>query len=974
MIPGVGGEPESESVTRATRADVSSPTIESGDAGSYELPMLPAGTLVGRYVVEERIGAGGMGVVFRARDPALDRVVALKCLRPEYVALHGESRLVREARGMAQLSHPNVVAVYGVEHQHGSLMLAMEHVHGKTLREWLGVPRPWPEIVGKLLDAGRGLAAAHAAGLVHRDFKPSNVLVGDDDRVRVMDFGLVRVERGRDTSVRSLDMGQAQDSGVLAVDELSDDGERTQAGILMGTVAYMALEQLEGHDADARSDQFAFCVSLWEALCGERPFGSDPKQSRKAKRLGPPAWPTKVVVPVALIALVRRGMAPRPEDRWPSMAVLLGRLERLGPKRRRASGARWLLGSTIVVAGGLGLGVWQAPERSTCTGAQERLDAVWDARQAEALRDNLGAAGAVHLEETWPRVQHRLDDYAARWVAAHTEACEATTVRGEVEPVVLDQRMACLDRDRVELRAMVQLLAAPGAETAERAVALVASLPSPDHCIDAPATHGELPPPSDPAVAAEVAALRDALTEVKALQLARAYDEALAELEPLVERARASGYGPIEAVALFRRGKLHEARGEYAVAEADLLRAHALGVEHGYAKVVQQAASQLAFVVGHRQARPEEGLRWANAAVAEAGRLGLGGVLEADALESLAVVLHMQGRYDEAVAEQRRALELLQEAADSGTDRVDELEIASFIDALGNMVSEQGKSGEAIELHRRALAIRERELGPSHLDVAASLNNLGSAMMGQGREAEAIPHLRRTLEIRERVLGPDDRALVSVLVNLGAALEEGERPQDAEPVLLRALALAKAGFGEDHPYVGSALINLGGLYEHLGDREGARLHYRRCLDTWERTLGSEHPKLAIVLASLGDLALAEGGIDQAAQRHERALSIREAALGHAHPLVARSRVDVGRVRLAQGQAELALSDGRLALATLEELADAEPEIAGDAHALVGRALLALNQRDEGRRELELASRLHPALAEELSRELEAPSP
>ena len=904
-------EPEPE--TRETRLSAMSPTLETGVPLHDALPDIPAGTLVGRYVVEERIGVGGMGVVFRARDPALDRVVALKCLRPEFVAQYGEGRLVREARGMAQLAHPNVVAVYGVELFQGGLALAMEHVGGCTLREWLGRARAWPEIVGRMLEAGRGLAAAHAAGLVHRDFKPSNVLVGDDGRVRVMDFGLVRGGRSRDTSLPGLEvwvsMGSDPDalveaasgSGILAMSEISSEEDRTEAGMVMGTVAYMAPEQLDGRDADARGDQYAFCVSLWEALCGDRPFGNHREQSLRAKRLGPPPWPSKVVVPKGLVEIVRRGLTPRPQDRWPSMAALLAQLERFGPSRRRATGMRWMAGAAVVAAGGLGLGLVHAPEPATCTGARERVAEAWDASRAAAVQQGLAAAGAVHREETWPRVRERLDAYAERWIVAHTEACEATTVRSEVGPAVLDQRMACLDRARVELRAVVELLADPRAEVADRAVALVTSLPSPAHCIAGPAAHGDLPLPSDPAVAAEVDALRDGLTEVKALALARRLDEALAKVEPLVERARHSGHGAILGAALFRRARLHEARGDAAAAEADLLRAHALGVEHHYPKLVQQSASQLAFVVGHDQARHEEGLRWANAALAEARRIGPGGSLEADALEALAIVLHGQGRYDEAVAEQRRSLELLEHATTAGTEDVDALELAGAMDALGNMLQSQGKPEDAVALHQRALELRERELGPSHLDVAQSLNNLGSALMGQEREAEAVPYLLRTLELREKALGPDDKALVSVLVNLGGALQESERPRDAEPYLQRALALAIAGFGEDHPYVGSALVNLGGLHAALGERGPAREHFRRALDTWERTLGPEHPKVALALASLGDLALDEGLLEEAAQQHARALAIREATLGDAHPLVARSRADVERVRLARAQ-------------------------------------------------------------------------
>ncbi len=972
-------EPESE--TRATRVSGSLPTLESSAPGGSEPPSLPPGTLVGRYVIEERIGAGGMGVVFRARDPALDRVVALKCLRPEFVAMHGERRLVREARGMAQLSHPNVVAVFGVERQLGGIVLAMEHVQGTTLREWLAAAaRPWPEVVAYMREAGQGLAAAHAAGLVHRDFKPANVLVGDDGRVRVMDFGLVRADRGRESSLHGDDSlasqrfegtARASSSDVLAIDpSWAGEDDRTQAGLVMGTPSYMAPEQLCGEEADARCDQFAFCVSLWEALCGRRPYSNDPEQGTREKLLGPPAWPSKVVVPHRLVELVRRGLAPEPAARWPSMDALLAALEREEPRRARLALVRWAAGAAVVTGGVVGLGLWASPERSTaCTGAQERLVDVWDTTRSEAVRSRLEAAGAVALEETWPRVQERLDAYATSWAATHVEACEATTVRAEVGPEVLDERMACLERARVELRSLVRLLADPRAELESRAVTLVAKLPPPARCLEAPAADDELPQPDDPALAAEAAALREALTEVKALQLARAHDEALAKVAPLIERARAAGLPALEGVALFRRAMVEQARGEHARAEADLLEAHALALDGAYPRLVQQAASQLAFLIGHRLARPEEGLRWANAGVAEAQRAAPGSVLEADARSSLAVVLHMQGRYDEAVTEQRRALELWRHAAEID-DHAGELDVASATEALGNLVMEQGKAEEAIELHERALAIRERALGPTHLDVASSLNNLGSALMAGDRLDDAVAPLQRALAIRERVLGPDDPILVSVLVNLGGLLSDRERPREAEPYLQRALTIARARLGEDHPYVGSALVNLGGVYRALGDRPAARRAFDRCLATWERTLGPEHPKVALALASLAELDRDEGRLDQAEPRYERSLAIRRAALGNDHPLVARSRVELGRLRLAQQRPADALAEGQAALDVLAQRQAPEPLLAADASALVGRALLALDRRDEARRALDEATRLRPALAEELRAELE----
>src|SRR4051794_3934114 len=243
---------------------------------------LPRGSAVGRYVVLERIGSGGMGVVYAAYDPELDRKVALKLLRPDRAGAAGEAafRVPREAHAVTPLSDPHVVAVYDAGTFGDQVFVAMELMEGRTLRQWLGEgKRGWREIVDVFVAAGRGLAAAHAAGLVHRDFKPDNVLLGTDGRVKVADFGLARpvgvVEKEGSPS------SPGSGSGGLLASPLTEWGQ------VMGTPAYMAPEQLRGGAADARSDQFSFCVALWEALYGRKPFaGQGLRELLDAERRG----------------------------------------------------------------------------------------------------------------------------------------------------------------------------------------------------------------------------------------------------------------------------------------------------------------------------------------------------------------------------------------------------------------------------------------------------------------------------------------------------------------------------------------------------------------------------------------------------------------------------------------------------------------------------------------------------------------
>ncbi|HET9623395.1 MAG TPA: protein kinase [Kofleriaceae bacterium] len=313
-----------------------------------ELPRraLSVGDRVSRYLVLSSIGAGGMGVVFAAYDPQLDRKIALKLLRDGLAVPNKDARarLRREAQAIAQLSHPNVVSVYDVgTTDDDELYIAMEFVEGDTLTSWLrAYPRTWREIIDVFRQAARGLAAAHSVGLLHRDFKPDNVLVGGDGRVRVTDFGLAR--------------------SVLAPDELGKarpemtalDAALTATGTVLGTPRYMPPEQLTGqmtgHDLDARSDQFSFCVALYEALYGGHPLaaGTSLAMLERQDRAKPPPEGTKV--PPAIGRAVLRGLERDRARRWPSMAALI---EQLGAVPHRPS-ARYLgfAVTAVLVLGG----------------------------------------------------------------------------------------------------------------------------------------------------------------------------------------------------------------------------------------------------------------------------------------------------------------------------------------------------------------------------------------------------------------------------------------------------------------------------------------------------------------------------------------------------------------------------------------------------------------------------------------------
>lgn len=353
---------------------------------------------IGRYQLREPLGSGAMGMVYRARDPALARDVAVKLLLSDTASGDPRSsRLWREAQAMAQLTHPNVVAVHDVGVDEGQVYLVMELVESSTLRDWLHATRPsWPAIVEMLVRAGHGLAAAHARGIVHRDFKPENVLVTADGTVKVADFGLANVEPR---------MAQGRTSVELI-------SSLTATGTLLGTPLYMAPELLQGGTADERSDQFAFCVAAVELLAGQRPFSGSTiaELLQDIEKQRPIASPR---VPVRLREVLQRGLRVTPDARWPSMRSLVDELE--GSSHSRGRKKRKLLAATaaVVLAGSLLVLRQETPgeeptERpSAPTRARAENPADREKSQTPVLEPAVTAAANDEVPEPAAPRQHR---------------------------------------------------------------------------------------------------------------------------------------------------------------------------------------------------------------------------------------------------------------------------------------------------------------------------------------------------------------------------------------------------------------------------------------------------------------------------------------------------------------------------------------------------------------------------------------
>ena len=514
----------------------------------------PLPTTIGRYEVKGTLGAGGMGTVLLAVDPVLGRRVALKVLHPDGRNDNDATRrrLLREAQGIAQLVHEHVVVVHEIGTHDDRVFLAMEHVAGTTLGRWQ-VGRPWAEIVAAYVKAGRGLAAAHAAGLVHRDFKPDNVIVDAEGRARVLDFGLAFAQdRGERPSIPG--ERPISRTGASSLDLRTRPGP---SGALTGTPPYISPEQFLGDSASALTDQYAFCVSLHEGLYGARPYqGEDLQALRQAVLLAAvPDEPRERRVPTWLRRILLRGMSRDPQQRFADMPALLAELARDRDRRRLLIGLG-LATFAILTAGALtyrwyllrSYEALQAARQGVCAGAARNLEGVWDADRRTAVAAAFRTTGLAYADDTWQRVAGRLDDYTAAWVAQHGDACQATYLRGEQSPALLDRRMACLHRAHTELRSLVDVLASADAGVVEHAAEATAQLPPLTRCADIQALLAERPPLA-PAAAAAQSQLRETLARARAHERTMQPKLGLALVVPALTQAQLLADRPLLAEA-----------------------------------------------------------------------------------------------------------------------------------------------------------------------------------------------------------------------------------------------------------------------------------------------------------------------------------------------------------------------------------------------------------------------------------------
>jgi len=873
------------------------------------------GLAIGRYIVEQIIGRGGMGVVVRARDPELDRAVAIKVVDPWTSATSGawRVRLRDEARAMARLRHPNVVTVYDVGVVGNQLFVAMELVEGESLARHL--ERDRKDAVALCIAAGRGLCAAHAAGLAHGDVKPDNILVDRDGRALIGDFGLTRTI-----------------------------GEDANAVGLLGTPGYMAPELLRKRPADALSDQFALAVTVYEAVAGRRPWHAasidELLQAIEQQRPQRPAAMSR-----AVWSVVARGLAADRDARFPSLAKFIVALERAhgaGPRRRRI--AIITAASAVALAGGI-FAAANYTSTSACNDPIERT------RGLVVPRCESAACGALAND---------LAKRAMAWRKTHVGVCRATQ-DGRQSAALLDRRMHCLERRLDEHEALVHSNAQPF-----EMLDALQRLESPESCATLDRAEQAVP-------AGKAASVAEAERWVAAAHADFALGHYLAGRDKLASHFAAIQslhHPPLIAQAANMLGRLQMQTGDLDGAEASFDVGLRAAGESGDDVATAELLLNRAYLVGDlRQQWPRaaELFRAAEVAIARAGRLP---DLESRLLHERGLMAEDTGQFAEAHAQYEKALALRRKIGLPGDIAIALEQVCAAEGELGKLADARAHCDEALQLVRESF-------GELHPLVAEAETNLAKVLAISGDVTAARKHWESALATLERGYGGDAPALAAVLINLATVAGDHGDPAGAERYLARALkstanavtsaegiharvlvanqlrATGRAREGvemlEDVARRAEATLGVrdratGFAFEELGSAYYEAERYRDAQDAWNKSLasaaavyGESHQTTLLSAERVAEAKLAMNDAKSARPLLERVMLGFEAQLEPDSPLLATAYTDMADCLTRLGEMQRGLELAQKGLAIREQHGD-DPLRTAEARYVLAQAL------------------------------------
>ena len=941
-------------------SDAPTAQISGTEPPAAEGETLARGTSFGRYVIASHVASGGAGTVYAAYDSVLDRRVALKLLHsgggpedPHLTVQKGWGRLVAEARMLARLNHPNVVAVYDIGADEGRPYLAMEFVEGTDLAHWLEHDRKaWRGAVDLVLQAGRGLAAAHAQEVIHGDFKPANVLVDAHRKAKVTDFGIARIGEA-EAPVPAPELATLEDAA--AAEQTARDSDLT----ICGTPAYMAPEQFEGTPSGELSDQYALAYTLFEAAYGLRPFNA-PSVPKLAllKSSGVPKEPSDHDAPPWLYEILARALDPNPKLRFDSVADLLDAINKKLRRRRRP----WVALISTVAVGATAVGAWavSAPRHPFCA-SDDALGGVWDEAKRTSVQDAFAASENPIAADASTRVVDRFDTYATRWRKQFKKTCESTDRALDSD---LSQRaFACLRSSRLELGALVDELADAKDAAILRAARAAGRLPDPSRCADPERLAAGVDPPA-PEIEAQVAAVRDELARSNAKFDLGEYDESLAIATAALASARALDYDPLTVDAIRRQGVAESGAGDPKGSIETLKQAYYIASELDDDARAGDIASEIANSMSKLDDF-ENGMHWI-----ELARIDLGKVDEPLGIlvAREAQLLNSAGQFERSIERSREALALLAEegaslearasshndlgnvlrAAGRYDDALIEFEKATALDREGlgaehpnTRLNEIGIAGvyihtarfrEAADLLTETIASLEDTLGENHRSIAAALSNLAIAHSENADYGKAVEAFRRAEEIERMTDGPDSLAVARTRMNVGITNMRMSKHEDALIDLQQAKRILDKHLPPDHPDLVFIWSNLGNVYDHMERDEEAI----EALGNARKVAGSlpEGHELRVRMDARYAVVL----VDLA--RHDEAIEMLEAAIPKLVdnpamlPVVAQSRFALARSLRAKRRSPARVK--KLAKQALEFYRPADPESAGMVEAFLAQ--------------------------------------